>query len=80
MKVLFLRVLRILMCHCKQPKGAQVFRVFLYASPSIFRFLFNRNITLYSFLFPALNVLYEMFPLLCILLFNTGLLKRDVPC
>jgi hypothetical protein len=80
MNVLLLRVLRILMRHCEQPEGAQVFRVFLFASASIFRFPFNRNITLYCFLFPALNLFYEMFPLLCILLFNTGLLTGDIPC
>lgn len=80
MKVLLLRVLRILMRHCELPKGTQVFRFFLHASASIFRFLFNRNITLYCFLFPALNLVYEMFPLICLLLFNTELLTRDVPC
>jgi hypothetical protein len=80
MKVLSLRVLRILMRHCEQPKGAKVFRIFLHSSASIFRFLFNRNITLYCFLFPALNVFYEMFPRVCILLCHTGLLTRDVPC
>jgi hypothetical protein len=51
----------------------------LHKSASIFLFLLNRNITLYVFLFPALNVLCEMLPLICLLLFNTGLLTRDVP-
>jgi len=68
MEILMLRVLRILMRYCEQQKGAQVFRVFLYTNASIFRFLFNRNITLYCFLFPALNVKYEKFPMLCVLL------------
>ena len=80
MKVLLLRVLRVLMCHCEQPKGAMVLRAFMHASPSIFRFLFNRSMTLYCFIFPLLNVSYEMFPLFCMLLFNTGLSTRYVPC
>lgn len=80
MKVLSLRVLRILMRHCEQPKGAKGFRGFLHSSASIFRFLFNRNITLHFFLFPTLNVFYEMFPRICILLFHARLLTRDVPC
>jgi hypothetical protein len=70
MKVLSLRVLRILMRHCEQPKGAEGFRVFLHLSASIFRFPFSGNITLYFFLFPSLNVLYETFPLICMLLFT----------
>ena len=61
MELLLLRVLRMLMCHCEQLKGAKDFHIFLHANASIFRFLFNQNITLYCFLFPAMNVVYEMF-------------------
>jgi len=60
----------------KRSKG---FSCLLTCKRNIFRFLFNRSVTLYCFLFPTMNVLHEMFPPLCKLLFNTGLLARDVP-